>query len=126
PSVARAQAYRVFASARSGNDANDCSNIATPCQTLQGAVTQVAAGGVVLVLDSGGYGPVTITKAVTIDVPTGIEAFIHPPSGHAITIQAGGADVVVLRGLTLSTAPTKMGVDVETAGAVHIERCVIQ
>lgn len=38
PSAARAQSNRVFASARTGNDLNSCSNVATPCQSLQGAV----------------------------------------------------------------------------------------
>ena len=54
---------RVFVSARSGSDSNTCNNINTPCQTFQGAVNQVAAAGTVIVLDTGGYGPVTIGKA---------------------------------------------------------------
>jgi len=124
-STAQAQANRVFASARTGSDANSCSNIATPCQTLQGAVNQVAAGGAVLVLDTGGYGPLSINKAVSIEAPPGIEAFIHPPSGAAITILAGGADVVVLRGLTLSVG-TFYGIDFISGGTLHVERCVIQ
>ena len=35
-----ALANRVFVSARSGNNANSCDNINTPCQTLQGAINQ--------------------------------------------------------------------------------------
>lgn len=122
---ARAQSNRVFASARSGSDANDCSNIKTPCQSLQGAVSQVAAGGSVLILDTGGYGPVTIVRAVTIEAPTGVEAFIHPPSGAAVIVLAGASDVVVLRGLTLSVGSVA-GVYYGIAAAVHVERCVIQ
>jgi hypothetical protein len=122
--VARGQANRVFASARNGNDLNACNNINTPCQTLQGAVNQVAAGGAVLVLDSGGYGPVTINKAVTVEAPAGVEAFIHPPSGSGITVQAGGTDVVVLRGLTVNGGD--YGIDLQTGGALHVERCVLQ
>lgn len=125
PSVAPAQPSRVFASARSGNDLNICGNILTPCQTLQGAVDQVAAGGDVLILDSGGYGPVLVVKAVTIEAPTGVEAFIHPPSGPAVRVFAGASDVVVLRGLTLSVGGVA-GVDYGFAAAVHVERCVIQ
>src|ERR1017187_9059818 len=123
-STARAQS-RVFVSARTGSDANSCNSIATPCQTLQGAVNQVAAGGAVLVLDTGGYGPVSIGKAVSIEAPPGIEAFIHPPSGSAITILAGGADVVVVRGLTLSVGPS-YGIDFQSGLALHVDRCVIQ
>lgn len=129
--AAQGLANRVFVSARSGSDLNSCGNINTPCQTLQGAVNQVVAGGAVLVLDTGGYGPLTINKAVTIEAPTGIEAFIHPPSGTAIQILAGGGDVVVLRGLTLSGAPggggpPTYGIDFVAGGALHVEECTIQ
>ena len=122
--TALAQPNRVFASARNGNDLNSCANINTPCQTLQGAVNQVAAGGSVLVLDTGGYGPVSIIKSVTIEAPAGVEAFIHPPSGAAVTIFASESDVVVLRGLTLSVGDIA-GINYGIAGAVHVERCVI-
>lgn len=130
--MARAQANRVFASARSGSDANVCNAITTPCQTLQGAVNQVAAGGTVLVLDTGAYGPVSIGKALTIEAPTGIEAFIHPPSGFGIQIIAGGSDVIVLRGLTLIGGPNSQsnqdgyGIDFIAGGTLHVERCVVQ
>jgi hypothetical protein len=125
PSVATGQVSRAFASARMGNDQNSCGNILTPCQTLQGAVDQVAAGGEVIILDTGGYGPVTIVRAVTIEAPTGVEAFIHPPSGAAVVVLAGASDVVVLRGLTLSVGGVA-GVYYGIAAAVHVERCVIQ
>ena len=38
--LADAQVARVFVSVN-GNDANVCSNVATPCRTLGGGVTQV-------------------------------------------------------------------------------------
>ena len=115
---------RVFASARTGNDANNCASILTPCQTLAGAAASVAAGGEVIVLDSGGYGPVTVTRAVTIEAPAGVLAFIHPPSGEAVTINAGASDKVVLRGLTLNGGATS-GVAANTVGALYVENCVI-
>jgi len=123
-SDAWAQSNRVFASARSGSDANTCNNINTPCQTLQGAVDQVAPGGTVIVLDTGGYGPVTIAKALTIDAPPGIVAFIHPPAVGAISIFAGPTDVVVLRGLSLNVG-TLDGIAVATVGALYVENCTI-
>ena len=116
---------RVFVSARSGNDANSCDNILTPCQTFQGAVNQVAAGGEVIALDSGGYGKVSIAKAVKIEAPPGIVAFIHPTSGvSAVSISAGASDVVILRGLVLSVGDDR-GIFVHTGGEVRIENCVI-
>src|ERR1700687_5345594 len=90
-------ANRVFVSQRSGNNANSCDNILTPCQTFAGAVLQLNPGGEAIVLDSGGYGPVTITQAVTIEAPAGVLAFIHPPSGDAMTINAGVSDKVIIR-----------------------------
>ena len=60
-----AQENRTFISV-SGDDANNCRR-ATPCKTFAGALVKTNSGGEIDVLDSGGFGPVTITKAVTID-----------------------------------------------------------
>jgi hypothetical protein len=122
-SPALALANRVFVSARSGNNANSCDNIATPCQTFAGAVTQLNPDGEVIVLDSGGYGPVTITQGVTIEAPAGVTAFVHPPSGDAITVNAGTA-TVTLRGLTLNVG-TINGITVFAVGTLNVENCFI-
>ena len=119
-----ALANRVFVSARSGNYANSCDNILTPCQTFAGAILQLNPGGEAIVLDSGGYGPVTITQSVIIEAPPGVLAFIHPPSGTAITISAGSSDVVTLRGLVLNGGYGN-GITVNTVGVLHVENCVI-
>jgi hypothetical protein len=124
PSATLGLANRVFVSARSGNNANACDNINTPCQTFAGAVAQVAAGGEVIVLDSGGYGPVTIAKSLTIEAPPGVTAFIHPPSGNAIDISAGSGDSVVLKGLVLNDGPV-FGIVINSVGALHIESCSV-
>lgn len=121
---ARAQSNRVFVSARSGNDGNSCNSITTPCQSFQGAVNQVVAGGTVIVLDTGGYGPVTISKSLTIDANPGIVAFIHPPSGTAVTITAGDSDTVVLRGLSLNVG-TGSGIWAGSVGALYVENCTV-
>src|SRR5664279_799504 len=121
-SPALALANRVFVSARSGNNLNACDNISTPCQTFAGAVTQLNPNGEVIVLDSGGYGPVTITQGVTIEAPAGVTAFIHPPSGDAITVNAGAANVT-LRGLTLNVGTN--GITVNSVGTLNVENCFI-
>ncbi len=46
---------------------NQCSPASTPCKTLQHAVDETAANGLVVFLDSGALGAATITKSVTID-----------------------------------------------------------
>jgi hypothetical protein len=117
-------ANRVFVAAKSGNDANACNSVTTPCQTFAGAITQVSAGGEIIALESGGYGPVTINMAVTINAPAGIVAFIHPPSGDAITINAGSTDTVILRGLTLNGGAGN-GITVSAVGTLNVENCFI-
>ena len=123
PSDAQALANRVFVSARSGNDANACDNVSTPCQTLAGAIIQLNPDGAAIVLDSGGYGPVTITQGVTIEAPAGVTAFIHPPSsGDAITVNASGT--VTLRGLVLNGGEN-YGIVISNIGTLNVENCFI-
>jgi len=64
---AAATAQRTFV-ASTGNDAAPCS-LAQPCRGFARAITQTNAGGEVIVLDSAGYGPVTITKSVSLIAP---------------------------------------------------------
>jgi hypothetical protein len=123
-SAMQAQFARVYVAAKTGNDSNSCNSIFTPCETFAGALVEVNAGGEIIVLESGGYGPVTIAKAVTFDAPTGVIAFIHPPSGDAITINAGAADTVILRGLTLNGG-TNNGITVNSVGQLFVEHCSI-
>jgi hypothetical protein len=66
---------------------------------------------------------VTITQGVTIEAPAGVTAFFHPPSGDAITINAGTA-TVTLRGLTLSVG-TGNGVTVNAVGTLNVESCTV-
>src|SRR6202035_4103847 len=64
-SIASGQATRTWVSGV-GDDVNPCSRTA-PCKTFAGAISKTAAGGEIDVIDSGGYGVLTITKSVTID-----------------------------------------------------------
>jgi len=101
---AHAQRARVFV-ASYGDDTNPCT-FGSPCKTFQRAVNVVAYGGEITAIDSAGFGPITINKSVTITSPDGVEAGIVPTAGgNAITINAGGA-TVVLRGLTLEGSGT--------------------
>jgi hypothetical protein len=63
--IANAQASRTWVSGV-GNDANPCSRTA-PCKTFAGAISKTAENGEIDVLDPGGYGVLTITKAITIN-----------------------------------------------------------
>src|SRR5213075_2395546 len=64
-SLAQAQASRTWVSGV-GDDANPCSRTA-PCKTFAGAISKTAEGGEIDALDPGGFGGVTITKAITIE-----------------------------------------------------------
>jgi hypothetical protein len=59
-----AQRDRVFV-ASYGDDSNPCT-FGSPCKTFQNAVNVVGTGGEVTAIDSAGFGPVSITKSVTI------------------------------------------------------------
>src|SRR5256886_8930437 len=96
---ASARVARVFL-AGAGNDANDCPNQATPCRSLQGAVTACPVNGEIIVLDNGGYGGATITKSLTVNASAGVVAFI----ARTITVNIGATDKVVLRGLSMNGA----------------------
>src|ERR1700710_1855980 len=73
-SAAQAQATRTWVSGV-GDDANPCSRTA-PCKTFPGAYSKTAIGGEIDALDPGGFGTITISKALTIDGGGGIVASI--------------------------------------------------
>jgi hypothetical protein len=123
-SGAYALANRTFVSGN-GSDANPCS-LTAPCRSFAGAILQTSPGGEIAVLDTAGYGAVTITHAVSIVNEEGVEAGITATSGDGITIAAGPADVVNLRGLTLVGAGGANGITFNTGGALNIQNCVIR
>jgi len=123
--AAHGQLNRTAASV-AGNDANNCSLVA-PCRTIGHAVSQTNPGGEVVVLDSAGYGPFTIDRAITVQAAPGVYAGVTAPAGNAIQINAGVADRVVLRGLTINGLGTgSAGIAFTGGGAeLHVENCVI-
>jgi len=127
---ASAQRDRVFV-ASYGSDSNPCT-FGSPCKTFQNAVNVVADGGEVTAIDSAGFGPLLITKNVTITSPVGVEAGITAAPGQsAIDIEADnvGGEVpnVTLRGLTLEGANVATyGVYIGWAHYVQIIDCTIR
>ena len=121
--VAQAQATRTWVSGV-GDDANPCSRTA-PCKTFAGAISKTATGGIIEVLDPGGFGTVTITKSITIDGSGGSIAGVLATGTNAININAAGG-VVTLRNLDIEGLGTGLiGVNILAAQTVNIERCVI-
>src|SRR4029450_4715446 len=68
-----------------GVDTDPCT-LQKPCRGFAAAILLTDPAGEVIVLDSAGYGAVTITKAVSIIAPTGVYAGIS-----VFAAQDGGA-----------------------------------
>jgi hypothetical protein len=122
--MAQAQATRTWVSGV-GDDANPCSRTA-PCKTYAGAISKTAAGGEISTLDPGGFGAVTITKAITINGSETIASILNPGQSGVI-INAAAGDNVILRNLSIHGAGSGLnGVRILSAGEVYIKNCVIQ
>ncbi len=125
-SMAQAAAPRTFV-ASTGLDSNPCS-LTAPCRSFGAAVAQTNPGGSVIVIDSAGYGPVTLAQSVSLIAPSGIYAGITATTGDAISISGGSStDVITLRGLAIEGAGAANGISLNTApiGALHVEHCSI-
>jgi hypothetical protein len=123
-SAAQAQATRTWVSGV-GDDANPCARTA-PCKTFAGAISKTAAGGEIDALDPGGFGALTITKAITIDGGGGQVASILVSGTNGITVNAGPTDVVTLRNLRINGIGTGIdGIHYQAGGDLHVENCNI-
>jgi hypothetical protein len=118
---------RTHVSAAFGNDANTVTNCtaAAPCRFFAAAMTVTDTNGEVIVLDSGGYGAVTITKSLALIAPTGVYAGISVfPGANGVTIATPGINVV-LRGLTINGQGGNNGINMTAGNKLSIENCVI-
>jgi hypothetical protein len=126
-SIANAQASRTWVSGV-GDDANPCSRTA-PCKTFPGAYSKTAAGGEIDALDPGGFGTVTISKAITLDGGGGQVASILASGGPGVTVNGAATDVVILRhlrmqGLRQYSFPATNGINFNS-GKLVVENCFI-
>lgn len=104
-----AQSAQVFVSARNGADSGSCTT-ASPCRTVNFAMTQVQIAGQVLIVDSGDYdSSITITKDVTITAAPGVAAVFSSAVtfgtifnfsyGPSFCSSAGECHILILRNL---------------------------
>jgi hypothetical protein len=107
-----AQATRTWISGV-GDDANPCSRTA-PCKTFAGAISKTATGGVIDILDPGGFGALTITKSITVE-NVGEVGSILVAGTAGINVNGAGA-VVTLRGLSFEG----LGLGGGTVGTVGV------
>lgn len=123
-SFAQAQAFRTWVSGV-GDDGNVCSRTA-PCKTFGGAISKTAAGGEVNILDSSGYGFVTITKSITIDGAGAFASILAASGTTGIVISAGADDVVTLRNLSINGVRTGLdGIRFTSGKALNIDNVKI-
>jgi hypothetical protein len=128
PNAAQAQATRTWVSGV-GDDANPCSRTA-PCKTFAGAISKTATAGEINCLDPGGFGALTITKAISIICQAGT-AGVLVSGTNGIVVAAGATDKVYLHGLDFeglapNSGPGLSGVLIDSAGIVTIEDCIIK
>jgi hypothetical protein len=109
PASASAQATRTFVSGV-GNDANPCSRTA-PCKTFAGAISKTAAGGIMMAMDDGGFGALTITKPITLD-----------GGGHAAGMLASGG----INGVNINIDPAVQPANFVNNGRVILKNLKIE
>jgi hypothetical protein len=119
---------QTFVSATLGSDANPCTRM-SPCLTFAAALAQTIAGGEIGVLDPGDFGPVTITKAVSIyGDALGVAGTVPSSGTSGIVISAGANDVINLRGLSFDgvNASGTSGIVFSSGARLNIKNCVVQ
>ena len=127
PSTAHALNTRSWVSGK-GVDQAGCGPVGSPCRSLQFAHDQTTAGGEIDILDPAGYGAITITKSISIiNDGVGVAGVLAPAGGNAVTINAGAADSIALRGLTVEGSRTGVnGIVFVNGQYLTISNCVIQ
>ena len=121
--AASAQNNRSFVST-SGSDANSCTP-GNECRSFTRAMAVTTPGGEIVAENSGGYGPFTISQAVTVVSAPGAYAAITSAS-NGIDVAAGASDRVVLRGLNINlTGASSIGINATAYGSLFIEGCTV-
>jgi hypothetical protein len=113
-----------------GTDVATCGVPKTPCRTLQYVHDNVIAPtGEIDILDSAGYGPVVITKALSV-VNNGVSiAAVQQTDSSlaAITINASISDAIYLRGLNINGVGTgRHGILLNSGKSLVVADCVVR
>jgi hypothetical protein len=115
-SLAHAQATRTWVSGV-GDDANPCSRTA-PCKTFAGAISKTAVGGEINCLDPGGFGAVTITKAITLNCEATLGSILAAGTfGITVNVTVSPATAIVriihlkILGFAQGTSPGTNGIN---------------
>jgi hypothetical protein len=116
--VLAAQAYAQTWVSATGSDSNACTRSA-PCKTYQHAHDVSSAYGKVTALDAGDFGPVTVTKSITID-GAGLATNLATGTSE-ITVNAGAGDIVQLRNLSIHGRNAATGITFNSGAHLEID-----
>jgi hypothetical protein len=94
---------------------------ALPCGDFATALGATQAGGVISVLDSGDFGPLQLTKPVTIRADGADGGLVNLSGNFGIVIVGGPSDVFTLEGLHLDGG----GITFASGARLHVLRCVV-
>jgi hypothetical protein len=117
-------AYAITRTFVSGGGAGTACTRTAPCASFQAAHNAADPGGEINCLDPGDFGPLTVTKSITIDC-TGTLGTIRT-AGTAVKIDTAGV-VVTLRSLSIvgTAAASGPGIDFTNGAAVFVDKCDI-
>ena len=118
-----AQNNRSFV-ATFGNDANNCTP-GNECRSFIRAMSVTNAGGEIVAVNSGGFGPFSIPKSIIVVAAPGVHAAITATSSNGIDVNATSSDRVVLRGLQITVTGSNNGIVGNLYNALVIENCSV-
>ena len=124
--VAHAQLFRAYVSS-TGLDANPCT-LQQPCRLLPAALTAVASGGEIWMLDSANCNAsqVNVTKSVTIlAVPGALGSVVATGGGDAITINGASIEVKLRNLVIVHYLSSQHGINFVTGGVLNVADCEI-
>ena len=110
-----------------GTDAGTCTRTA-PCLTYGFAFTQTDTGGEINCLDPGGFGPLTITKSISIVCDYTEGGVVPSPSSIGFLINAPAGSIVTLKGQDVDClGNSAFGIGILGVGVtVHIHKAQIR
>ena len=124
-SIVSAQNYISYV-AESGVDVNTCV-AASPCRTIDKALSLTQPGGKVILAENGYYQPTFIGISVTITAAEGVEATIVasalPGSSLALGPNLLSTDTVTFRNLHFVGDGDQYGLYLLKAGVVNVDNC---
>jgi hypothetical protein len=116
---------RVFVSGH-GLDTNPCT-VTQPCRTFQQAYNIAVANGEIDVIDPAGYGPLNITKGISIQAHGFGGITQTTAGGSAITISVTTSDPVSINGLLIDGGGTGFaGIVINSGPSVTILNSVVR